>query len=334
MDTDTDSVLACVIAGCTTNVGGIHGQRHWEKVERIGSIIAARNGANLEVVRLFSVLHDSQRLNDGTDRGHGARASEFAASLRSQNLFDLSGEDFEKLAFACAHHTDGELSDDPTIGCCWDADRLDLMRVGTLPRPEYMSTVVGRGAAADLSDKAPSPGEGPKRYQGPLYTIDSRGGLSPGLKFVPATSSDAAGLYGGGLLVNATLTRTILERYSDPSQGRLELVLETVRRLHFRHFPSRQVCLYACDSIESLKKVSVITNRNINGTAGIHGRIFELTGQSFGCFDGFTMYLRRGNPWDRAMSYWSGNRTSDPAGSYYEYIVGAPIEIGRQVGTI
>jgi hypothetical protein len=279
---------------------------------------------------LFALIHDSQRLHDGTDDGHGARAAEFAASLRGQGLFQLSDEQFEKLAFACRYHTDGQLSEDVTVGTCWDSDRLDLMRVGIRPQAEYLSTRIGREVANGLEDKPPSPGEGPRRYEGPLLTIDSRGLLRPGLKFVAATSSDAAELYGGGLLVNATLTRTILGRYSDPGQAQLELVLETVRRLYFRHYPSRQVCLYACDSIEALKKVSVVTNR----VGGVHGKIYEIAGESYGAFDGFVGYLKRGDLWDRAMSYWSGNRTADPAGQYWEYIVAAPITIGREIGHI
>jgi hypothetical protein len=92
--------------------------------------------------------------------------------------------------------------------------------------------------------------------------------------------------------------------------------------------------LYACDSLEALQKVSAVTNRNINGTAGVHGKIYEISGESYGPFDGLAAYLKRGNPWERAMSFWSGNRTADPAGSYWEYIVAPPIEVGREVGVI
>ena len=31
-----------------------------------------------------------------------------------------------------------------TVGCCWDADRLDLPRVGVAPTAEFMSTPVWR----------------------------------------------------------------------------------------------------------------------------------------------------------------------------------------------
>jgi uncharacterized protein len=46
-------------------------------------------------------------------------------------------------------HAEGHTSDDPTIGVCWDADRLDLGRVGMRPRARYMSTAAGRKLAGD-----------------------------------------------------------------------------------------------------------------------------------------------------------------------------------------
>jgi hypothetical protein len=38
----------------------------------------------------------------------------------------------------------GQLSTDPTVGVCFDADRLDLGRVGIEPDPELISTDAGR----------------------------------------------------------------------------------------------------------------------------------------------------------------------------------------------
>lgn len=54
---------------------------------------------------------------------------------------------FEILVFAIHHHTDGFTSDNPTIGTCWDADRLDLGRVGIIPSPALMSTQAGKQIA-------------------------------------------------------------------------------------------------------------------------------------------------------------------------------------------
>jgi hypothetical protein len=42
----------------------------------------------------------------------------------------LTPEQLRLLRRACATHTHGITSDDPTIGVCWDADRLDLRRFG------------------------------------------------------------------------------------------------------------------------------------------------------------------------------------------------------------
>jgi len=50
----------------------------------------------------------------------------------------------DKLAFACDAHADGGTSTDPTIGLCWDADRLNLWRVGAKPSATFMSTVPAR----------------------------------------------------------------------------------------------------------------------------------------------------------------------------------------------
>jgi len=97
-------------------------------------------------VRLFALFHDSRRENDGVDDGHGARAAEYASTLIG-SLYNLSDAHFELLRYACVWHTDGVHHADATIGTCWDADRLDLGRVGVIPSPEFMSTDFGREIA-------------------------------------------------------------------------------------------------------------------------------------------------------------------------------------------
>lgn len=125
----------------------VHGPSHWRRVERNGLLVASRSGAVEDVVRLFAVFHDSRRDHDGWDNTHGARGAAYAKSLCGV-LFDISDEHFELLHYACTWHTHGRLSDEPTIGTCWDADRLDLGRVGTQPEAGYMSTKFGREIAA------------------------------------------------------------------------------------------------------------------------------------------------------------------------------------------
>lgn len=130
--------------------GSVHGPSHWERVERNGLLLTTRSGAVEEVVGLFAVFHDSRREHDGWDNKHGARGAAYAKSLRGR-LFDISDEHFELLEYACIWHTHGRLSDEPTIGTCWDADRLDLGRVGIRPTAKYMSTEFGREIAGHSS---------------------------------------------------------------------------------------------------------------------------------------------------------------------------------------
>ena len=52
-----------------------------------------------------------------------------AAKVRGK-LFDLNDDDFDLLFVACVGHMDQPTDDDPTVQTCWDADRLDLGRVG------------------------------------------------------------------------------------------------------------------------------------------------------------------------------------------------------------
>jgi uncharacterized protein len=127
-----------------------HGPDHWRRVERNGLLLATRTGADIDVVRLFAIFHDSQREDDGRDYGHGARGAAYAATLRG-SAYHLSDDRFELLRYACVWHTDGKHHDDPTIATCWDADRLDLGRVGVIPDPKFMSTGFGREIAASGS---------------------------------------------------------------------------------------------------------------------------------------------------------------------------------------
>jgi uncharacterized protein len=124
-----------------------HGPTHWRRVERNGLLLASRTQANVDVVRLFAVFHDSRRENEGSDDGHGARGAEHARSLRGI-AYELDDEQFELLHYACVWHTDGTSHEDATIATCWDADRLDLGRVGVRPDPKRMCTAFGREIAA------------------------------------------------------------------------------------------------------------------------------------------------------------------------------------------
>ena len=45
---------------------------------------------------------------------------------------------------ACHLHTDGHTEGDLTLQTCWDADRLDLGRVGIVPKPDLLCTDAAR----------------------------------------------------------------------------------------------------------------------------------------------------------------------------------------------
>ncbi|HEY1080679.1 MAG TPA: hypothetical protein VGE29_00350 [Prosthecobacter sp.] len=124
----------------------VHGPDHWRRVERNGLILASRTGAKVEIVRLFALFHDCRRLSDGWEPSHGKEGAKYAATLRGI-FYHLSDEDFALLREACENHTSTRHHADPTIGTCWDADRLDLGRVGLIPNPEYMSTEFGQEIA-------------------------------------------------------------------------------------------------------------------------------------------------------------------------------------------
>jgi uncharacterized protein len=116
---------------------GIHGVAHWARVLENGLRLAEVIRANIEVVQLFAVFHDSQRVTKRTDPSHGIRGASFAAELRGK-LFDLDDDDFDLLFVACAGHTNRPTDDDPTVQICWDADRLDLGRVGAKIDPLWL----------------------------------------------------------------------------------------------------------------------------------------------------------------------------------------------------
>ena len=131
------------------SLGVCHGVSHWERVERNGLLLAT-DEVNTTVVRLFAYLHDKWRLDDGEDIDHGKRASENLLQLRETILRWLTDEEFELLRKACELHTVCHSTGNPTIDACFDADRLDLMRVGITPDPERMATERGKFYAANL----------------------------------------------------------------------------------------------------------------------------------------------------------------------------------------
>jgi uncharacterized protein len=144
-------LLHAVLAQYTLRQEGIHGLAHWARVLENGRRLAAQTGARLVVVELFAIFHDACRRDDGWDPNHGRRSAAFATALRGDLLsdgpsaaFSLTQIEFDLLAEACIWHSAGKISGDITLQTCWDADRLDLDRVGIIPSPRHLCTLAAR----------------------------------------------------------------------------------------------------------------------------------------------------------------------------------------------
>ena len=136
-------ILKAILEDYSLPWDGDHGVAHWARVMENGLKLAEETGANVDIVRLFALFHDSRRVSEYTDHGHGLRGAELARELRG-SLFQIPDHEFEILHQACAGHTDERTHPDITIQTCWDADRLDLGRVGIMPDPEWLCTEVAK----------------------------------------------------------------------------------------------------------------------------------------------------------------------------------------------
>ena len=134
-----EAVWERVLKETSVNYYSIHGPKHWAHVERNGLYIAEKTGADQTIVKLFALFHDCRRINDHIDDGHGLRGAEYAAKIKDE-LIDISTDDFDKLYYACEWHTDKNDTDDITVAACWDADRLDIGRVGFIVDAQYMNS--------------------------------------------------------------------------------------------------------------------------------------------------------------------------------------------------
>lgn len=120
-----------------------HGVEHWARVARNAVHLAERLGADPTVAVLFGTLHDSARVNEFEDPEHGARAAD-AWARRLHPWTRLSDTQVEHLDRAIRDHSDGFLNGPSVVQACWDADRLDLWRVGIVPDPERLCTAAAR----------------------------------------------------------------------------------------------------------------------------------------------------------------------------------------------
>ncbi|MBU1566851.1 MAG: hypothetical protein KJ630_14665 [Proteobacteria bacterium] len=138
----TTQLLSKIREHYSLNWYGTHGIYHWSRVYDNGVRLAEQKGVNSSVVQLFSVLHDSKRLNEHLDPKHGPRAAKLILSLRE--YLPLDYEELELLTIACSLHTSARTHQDITIAACFDSDRLDLVRIGAIPDPNYLCTPMAK----------------------------------------------------------------------------------------------------------------------------------------------------------------------------------------------
>jgi uncharacterized protein len=148
MDEIVQRVREYVIAN--VQGGELHGIGHWDRVYANGQKLLTPE-VNPLVVGLFAYLHDCCRSDDGDDPDHGARVAIFIDAVRNTLLKDVCDDDLVLLKEACRLHTVAHKTGNPTIDACFDADRLDLGRVGVTPNPDRLATEKGKGMARALN---------------------------------------------------------------------------------------------------------------------------------------------------------------------------------------
>jgi uncharacterized protein len=132
----------------------VHGIEHWHHVAQNGEeLVAQTPGADEYVVGLFAALHDTQRHSDDQDPEHGPRAALLAKELRGSGLLEATDEQMVLLEHALRFHAGGHTTSDPTIACCWDADRLDLPRLCINPDPDLLSTAAAKACVVPTEDE-------------------------------------------------------------------------------------------------------------------------------------------------------------------------------------
>ena len=132
---------------------GFHGPHHWERVLLNGLTLHSLlpTHINKDAIFLFALFHDCKRENEGLDLLHGERGGNFFYDTVDKDFklpSDIEGPEITKVVrdtfIACREHTNVLFNRDPTIAACFDADRLDLMRVGIYPditKLNYQSTI-------------------------------------------------------------------------------------------------------------------------------------------------------------------------------------------------
>ena len=126
---------------CTCRDLEVHGMGHLRRVSSTAGRMAAILDEDIESAVVGGFLHDCARTDDGGGTSHAHSSAQLAKDIMITCYPHL---DIARLCRGIAQHADGMITDDPLIGCVWDADRLDLSRLGIEVDLDLLSTFVAR----------------------------------------------------------------------------------------------------------------------------------------------------------------------------------------------
>ena len=90
-------------------------------------------------------------MDEYSDPEHGQRGAALAEAM-SGDAYEIEPSRLDLLKDACERHDRGETTADASVGCCWDADRLNLWRVGIRPVKTFLSPTEGEGLIDEARD--------------------------------------------------------------------------------------------------------------------------------------------------------------------------------------
>ena len=139
--------LKRVTAECRLDMSSAHGFLHWTRVLQNAMAIAEAeelDGERVKALYFSALYHDSQRVSENNDHGHGGRG---AALMHRQFVLTSGMTWFTRILATemCTLHTElmpwniselcRHLSEDDfhAVSIFCDADRLDLTRFGWIP---------------------------------------------------------------------------------------------------------------------------------------------------------------------------------------------------------
>lgn len=139
----------------------LHGPAHWARVFHFGKLLSEKMSLPLQqrqCIQVFAWTHDLARWDDNGGNEHAIAGAYYLDEVVPALFAHLVHDQRELIRAAIRHHADSLAAEEAfhsgwfidlpweksdllnTIGCCWDADRLDLLRLGIEPDHARMST--------------------------------------------------------------------------------------------------------------------------------------------------------------------------------------------------